>query len=147
MIDPGKTVAATYSTFEMAILLVDLPDNGTHERAKIGDIIAIRLHNLHHCGNAEKGMFLWIPVDGLEDDEMSVFADSVEGFEKRRYCVPLDRLKELVPTLEMAKVLDPSIKYQPFTLPDEEDFNRYLAPTAPLPIQGSVFDKAIGTYL
>jgi hypothetical protein len=124
-----------------------------HERATVGDIIDVR-RPLGRIGTKECDQFLWIKLTCFGDiDELWQLSQphteqDPEGptFEKRRFCIPLDRLKQVYPSLDIARVRDTADKYQPFLGYDEEGafliFNH-----SPLQIEGLVFDKTTGKFL
>jgi len=90
--------------------------------------------------------------------------DATVIHEKRRYCIPLDRLKVVAPWLDLARVRDVSQRYQPF-IPidpewpfhrfgtearDQHGFQRFPANVVarpPLNVHGLVFDKATMRYI
>jgi hypothetical protein len=144
-----------YPTMEIALAMVNAPDNadGT-ERMKKGDIIAIR-KPADFIGTQEGKIFLWLHIDGPEENEFAAFAQQVyeptdpetgERFDKRRYEVPLGRLQVLYPAFNQSRATDPNDFYQPFLLIDSEDFEIVAADPA-YAVSGLVFDKAIGDYL
>ena len=144
-----------YPTMEIALCMVNAPDNpdGT-ERMKKGDIIAIR-KPADFIGSQEGKIFLWLHIDGPEENEFAAFAQQVyeptdpetgERFDKRRYEVPLGRLQVLYPAFNQSRATDPNDFYQPFLLIDSEDFEIVAADPA-YAVSGLVFDKAIGDYL
>lgn len=124
-----------------------------------GDIIAVR--DPHFVvGNKEMGNWLWLRLEGLEENEMFRLADGImkEGdhgptkdtvYDKRRYCIPLDRLKILRPELDLTKARDTDEKYQPILMSDYTTDQRkyYLTEEKPLMVQGLVFDRVRGDYL
>ncbi len=144
-----------YPTMEIAISMINAPDNASGtERMKIGDIIAIRKPE-SYIGTQEGKIFLWLHIDGPEENEFGVFTQQVfeptdpetgERFDKRRYCIPLGRLQVLYPALNQSRARDPLDFYQPFLLIDSEDFEIVSADPA-YAVSGLVFDKAIGDYL
>jgi hypothetical protein len=138
-----------YPTVEIAICLTDHADHD-NERAKIGDIIAVR-KPLGQIGTKEMSRFLWLQIEGLEENEFvrlreSVYGESSKLYDKRRYCIPLERLKKLFPSLDVNRCKDPDDKYQPFE-PMEEDKGYTLTFEPPLAVSGLVFDKETGEYL
>lgn len=137
-----------YPVKEIAILTQNYNDH-LHERAKEGDIIAIR--KPHNCiGTKEQTNYLWLRIEGLEELELELLnEENYEGnvrFEKRRYCIPLHRLKEVYPAFDITRARDMLDKYQPFMIIDEET-GRYLTPVKPFNIHGLIFDKTKGEYL
>ena len=135
-----------YPIFEIALSLEDSAPHtgGTKERKLAGDIVAIR-RPAQAIGIKEAKTYLWLRVQGLEENNMARLTDSIEGFDKRRYCIPLERLKEIVPTFDITKALDPNVTYQPFLILDEEDY-RFLGSEQPFEIEDILFDKQTGKY-
>lgn len=144
-----------YPTMEIALCMINAPDNadGT-ERMKKGDIIAIRKPG-SFIGSKEGKIFLWLHIDGPEENEFALFAQQVyeptdpetgTRFDKRRYEIPLGRLQVLYPAFNQSRATDPNDFYQPFLLIDSEDFEIVTA-DSPYVVSGLVFDKAIGDYL
>lgn len=155
---PSQT---TFPTMEVAIIVVNLPDDPGGERLKAGDIVDLR-NPLSAIGSAETTRFLWLLLDGLEADEWLGLAgnltdplrgdavefvdpDNVTVWDKRRYRVPLNRLVQVAPYIDIDRVEDPGDPYQPFRLLDEE--KHVLKARKPLLAQGLIFDKALGVYL
>ncbi len=145
----------TYPVMEIALSMENAPDNvsGT-ERKKIGDIVAIRKPGTH-CGSQETKRYLWLRIEGLEENVFAVFTQQVFeptdpetglAFDKRRYCIPLGRLQTLYPALNQVRARDPLDFYQPFVTVDSEDFS-FVAADPPYQVAGLVFDKATGDYL
>lgn len=144
-----------YPVMEVAISLEDAPDNASGtERKKVGDIVAIRKPG-SYCGSQETKLYMWIRIEGPEENEFAYFGrqvyeptDPLTGviFDKRRYCIPLDRLQIVYPALNQARALDPLDFYQPFITVDSEDFS-FVAADPPYQVSGLVFDKVIGDYL
>ena len=154
-----------YSVLEVAIYIRDLPNTVGGERVKEGDIIAIR-EPLGYIGKSEAAQFLWLLIEGLDISDMFHFKDSfTEGdgqdaprYEKRQYCIPLKRLKEVAPFVDLNRVRDGGDKYQPF-LPVDLDVPYYrfgteshsihglmhlpagLIARPPLDVHGLVFNK------
>jgi hypothetical protein len=138
-----------------------------------GDIVAIRPVT-GYVGMRELHSVVWLLIEGRDNQEMSELAakwyaeydkdgNPASGavlLAQRRYCIPLERLKDVVPTFDMNKSSDPNVLYQPFLPVDPDNAIRIGAgrysrsekllletvPTA-LPVQGLVFDKSTGSYL
>lgn len=129
------------------------PLNSGHERKLEGDIVAVR-NVSNGIGSGETKKFIWLRVEGLEKLEMDVLIEPLteEPFEtiydKRRYCIPLERLQKFVPTFDINRAKDATDIYQPFLNIDEDNF-LYLEGTESktLRIEGLVFDKVTGGYL
>lgn len=145
-----------YSIMEVAILGANhAPMASGHERAVEGDIITIR-HPLNGIGLSEMARFLWMRVEGEDIGNMIRFKhelreplkengsyeDGEPTFDKRRFCIPLRRLKNVFPPLDIDRVRDLNDTYQPF-LNVDEDTGLYLARHSPFPIIGLVYDKAL----
>jgi len=144
-----------YPTMEIAISMINAPDNPSgDERMKLGDIIAIR-KPVDFIGIKESKLFLWLHIEGLEENAFAVFTQQVFEptdpetglrYDKRRYCIPIGRLQVLYPALNQVRARDPDDFYQPFLTIDSEDFE-IISADSPYEVSGLVFDKAIGDYL
>ena len=143
-----------YPAREIAISLEEATDNPDTERKKVGDIIATRPPS-SFIGSKEAKDHLWLRIDGFEENEFAVFRQAVfepddpesgSRFDKRRYCIPLERLQIVYPAFNQARALDLDDFYQPFLLIDSEDYEIISADPA-FDISGLVFDKVIGDYL
>jgi len=143
-----------FPVMEIAISLTgkaNLPSG--HERKQLGDIIAIRKpHSV--IGSKEVTEFLWLRIEGIEEDLMMLLQDIVEStgqpsvvYDKRRYCIPLRKLKKFFPSFDIGRAMDKTDIYQPFIVVDEDEPHIYLADLRPLRIEGLVFDKLKGIYL
>lgn len=142
---------AVYPVCELALSLESCtPLAGGHERKLAGDIIACRVPG-SGIGTAEAHSYLWLRVEGLEENVCARLTDRVEeggaAFDKRRYCIPLERLQAVVPTFDIARALDPLDLYQPFLVVDEDGPYTFLTMTPPLAAEGLIFDKVTGAYL
>jgi len=143
-----------YPPVEVAISTVNSTDLAAHERKKEGDIMAVRLvGEWIGVGTKEISQRLWLRVEGLEHYESMHLIDlnhdpdpDGEIFEKRRYCIPLDRLKEVYPALDIARVRDTADAYQPFLTLDGDNYT-FLTEENPLEVSGLVLDKYTGEYL
>lgn len=119
-----------------------------NERVVSGDIVAIRRPS-RGVGFRELSEFLWLRLTGPEVDQLSRLSVSLEEagvvFDKRRFCIPLDRLPAGV---DLARIADPADAYQPF-LPVDEETGLWLegAARAPLKVAGLVCDKTTGLFL
>lgn len=97
--------------FEIAIQAYDYPEP---HRAKAGDIIVVR-QAVGAIGKKEQGSYLWITIDvsdvrivaGLNEPD-------VDAGEKRRFSIPLQRLKSIMSSLDLERVANPKDNYQPF---------------------------------
>lgn len=143
----GQTNPA-YPIFEIAI---SCEHGGTHsgglkERKTVGDIIAIRKPGIG-IGLKEMSGYLWLRIEGLEENDMARLIDPIEGFDKRRYCIPFDRLKAIIPSLDINRAKDLNDKYQPFLSVDHDPPYRFIGTTRPLNIHGLIFDKQTGRFI
>ncbi|PIQ23120.1 hypothetical protein COW64_25825 [bacterium (Candidatus Blackallbacteria) CG18_big_fil_WC_8_21_14_2_50_49_26] len=139
-----------YGVWEVALSARDEPNNGVHERVQAGDIIAIR-RQLGYVGRKERSSVVWILLTGLDDSDMYPLIHPVEEgndvfFDKRRYCIPLTRLKQAFPSLDMARITDRQDAYQPFCLLDE-DTGYMLTMHPPFHVQGLVYDKSMARWI
>ena len=111
-------------------------------------------------GTKEATGYIWLRVEGLEENDGPIFLspnyDSdvdqrdlnspTIRFDKRRYCIPLDRLKKIYHAFDIERAKDINDIYQPFMNLDEDNF-KYLTPRKPLNVRGLIFDKLKGEYL
>lgn len=147
----GQTRRA-YPVYEVALSCEDCAPHsgGLSERKLAGDIIALRRPHTS-IGRKERATYLWLYLDGLEENDMAVLCDELmEGttrYEKRRYCIPFDRLAAVVPGFSIARALDVNDDYQPFLPIDLDEPHVRLTRTPPLDVHGLVFDRATGVYL
>lgn len=124
--------------------------NGTKERKCVGDIIAVRKPGLG-IGSAEMSRYLWMWLEGLDDDAMSaldsmmIIADVI--YDKRRYVIPFERIAAIVPSFNVSRALDLLDKYQPFRGVDEEPPFRFVRDSRPFNVHGLVFDKLIRRFI
>ena len=144
-----------YPTMEIAISLVDYaPLASGHERVLVGDIIAVRKPD-YGIGTKELENFLWLRVEGLEEDEFSKLTDNISDstsniiYDKRRYCIPLEKLYELEPTFDIDLATTAGSIYQPFLFVDYESDYSFIMENTQLPFQvfGLIYDKVIGDYI
>ena len=105
-------------TYQIAILVQDYPDNQESERAKEGDIVGIRRDDAPAVGLKENSNLLWMRIDGEDSSFIGRLADlnkeGVNRFDKRQYCIPLKRIKEIYPWVDLNRIRDPNDIYQPF---------------------------------
>ena len=136
--------------------------NGTKERSLCGDITVIKTpwgQDHGTIGSSEATQWLWFQLEGLDKNEMGYLSgvnrvpfdpadDGVHiNYDKRRYCIPLERLKKLYPALDIAKAKDATVAYQPFVMTQGDPPYYFLKKPKVFDVQGLVFDKAIGRYL
>lgn len=153
-----------YPAAEVAIIAADRPDHD-NERVKSGDIVNIRKPH-YVIGTKEANEYLWLRITGLEENEyvqlissgFDLDADHEFGhqilgetkrYEKRRFMIPLERLKKYYPPFDISRALDPNDKYQPFLTIDfsESGYYYFLDSVKPLDVHGLVFDKLKGVFL
>ena len=142
----------SYPEKEIAILTVNHEKN----RAKRGDIVVMR--NPHNViGVKERADYLWLRIEGWEEDaywsihepNFDAHYSNDEGtiaYDKRRYCIPFHRLKEVYSLFDIARAENISDEYQPFMIIDEDN-GAYLTPQKPYSIHGLVYDKVFREYL
>lgn len=138
-----------YPVVEVAVLLESkAPLASGHERAVEGDIIAVRPVNAG-VGMLEMHRHLWLRLSGWEEGEIAELTRSAEEggqrHEKRRYRIPLARLKVILPGFDEAKARSKAEVYQPFLTVDE-DSGLFASTTPPLDMNGLVLDTATGRY-
>jgi len=154
-----------YGPREAAVLVKGyLPHSFESERATEGDIVAMR--NLHHgIGFAEMANYLWLRLEGLDRTDMDFLStvgveppDAMDRLEeidhstilftdKKRFSIPLARLKLVAPWIDLDRVRDPDDIYQPFIQVDEETGSYIRGTREPLSVHGLVFDKTLGSFL
>jgi len=144
-----------YPVMEIAISLVSYAPlaSGT-ERILTGDIAAVR-HPDVGVGRKEVEEYMWLRIEGLEENEFydltELIEDSTSGiiYDKRRYCIPLEKIEEIDPDFDIDLALDNDRIYQPFLLVDYDEDYTFVLEDGHLPLQvsGLVYDKAIGDYL
>ena len=137
-----------YPVFEIALSCEHggTHTGGTKERKCIGDIIALR-RPATAVGSAEMSSYLWLRIEGLEENDMARLTDPIDGFDKRRYCIPFGRLAAIAPDFNVARAKDLNDKYQPFLNVDEETPFRFLTARRALNVHGLIFDKQTGGYI
>ena len=126
------------------LTLVELVD-----RKKVGDIIAVREPGVG-IGRKETHEYLWLTVRGKWSDIHALtkpWAENGVKYEKRRFCIPLDRLKEVYPDFDKNRALDLSDFYQPFNPTDKETGLFLFKNNKVFDIKGLVYDKEKGKYL
>ena len=115
-------MAQTYrdrNIYEAALLVHDYHDTAAGERACAGDIIGVRKPFGHgEVGRAERSAYLWVRLEAqAQIGDMNLTQLNVENgtvYEKRRYCIPFQRLKQVSPWLDVVRVKDKADPYQPF---------------------------------
>ena len=141
----GQTIKR-YPVWEIAVVTQSYaPLTSGHERVVEGDIVAARFAgSMDGIGVNERTRHLWLRVEGWEEHECWL-TEGVEGYEKRRYQVPLARLKTVCPDLDLAAARDTTAVHQPWLVTDE-DTGLFLTIAATLNVQGLVFDTVTGEY-
>lgn len=139
-----------YPVVEVALsCTAHAPLDSGHERKLTGDIIAVRPPNMG-IGLMEGHRYLWLRLDSWEEEQTGQLTMSVQegdvAYEKRRYQIPLERLKAIVPAFDVDRALDPTDPYQPFLSVDLET-GLFLSAAPPLDIHGLVLDVVTGEYL
>lgn len=149
-----------FPIIEVGILTINYPDHDS-ERAKEGDIITAKIpkHNVMGTGVWKNRIRLFVegfeeneyPKLVLEDfdtdiDDDEAYEQKLPRYSKRRYCIPLRRLKKVFPAFDINKAKDPLDVYQPFTILDEDN-GKYLTPRKPFNVHGLIFDKVKGDYV
>ena len=129
---------------EVALFVVSKSPNGSNERCQEGDIVAMRRAGVG-IGKKERSLFLWVRVIGLDLNDMGALSDGIDGYDKRRYNIPLERLAQVCP-MDLRRVRDAADEYQP-CLGFDDETGEYLYNQAPLEVRGLVFDKEVGRYL
>lgn len=154
-------VAPDYAAFEALLSLNDYAPQNGNERILVGDIASINpVANQTGMGMLMMRRYMAIILEGIPTeliDRLSDHPQMVDGawdmearpdlYDKRRYCIPLERLKEVVPSFDIEKALDKSLVYQPFRPVDEETGLYLETDTPPLDVHGLLFDKVTGEYL
>ena len=108
-------------------------------------------------GRKERTEYLWLRVQGSDAGQLDALAWPIEinvnaegvgtVVEKRRYCVPLDRLKKLY-RIDLARTRDLNDDYQPFYPVNYITGECILEDAhAPLKIAGLVYDKLEKRFL
>lgn len=147
-----------YPVFEIA---VSCEHGGTHsgglkERKCVGDIIAIR-KPAGAVGRLEQSGYLWLRIEGLEENDMARLTEPMTDtgnvdtatviYDKRRYCIPFERLQAIVPSFNVSRALNAADKYQPFIGVDEEPPYRFVREQRPLNVHGLIFDKQTRKFI
>lgn len=140
----GQTIKR-YPVVEVAIRCYSsAPLASGHERALEGDVICVR-PPLNGIGMQEMRDFLWLRISGWEDNDLAALQTVVDGYEKRRYQIPLKRLKAACPAFDEARARDRTQVYQPF-LGVDEDTGLFTFTGRPLEATGLVFDVTTLRY-
>ena len=125
--------------YEIAIKAYDDPGP---TQSKAGDIICVR-KALGTVGSGEMHRWIWITVDVADPAIIPGLDEPEEGdTKKRRFKIPLARLKALNASMNMARVNDPLTIEQPFM--NVTDTRRMIS-KGDVPITGLIFDKQVGS--
>lgn len=143
-----------YPVMEIAISLVNYtPLESGHERLLVGDIVAVRKPDVG-VGRKEVEEYLWLRVEGLEEGELQILVESIttsagEQFDKRRYGIPLEKIKEIDPDFDVDLALEDDRIYQPFLVVDYDEGYYFILEDGQQPFQtsGLIFDKETQEYI
>ncbi len=152
-----------YPVYELTLALFSKRDR-QGEHIQEGDIVdAYPAGDVIGMGRKEIKLFMRIRVEGWDSsqygrlnthlteppDDFDEIDPEPPKYDKRRYCVPLDRLNKVLPSLDLAKARDPNVIHQPGMPVDTDDPHDYLegAEMRPLPIEGLVWDKVLGEFI
>jgi len=154
MTTPSYVIPRAYPTREIAIAVFQKAPEHIQE----GDLVTVRPPTAG-IGMKEAKLWLWILVDGVGSimldaavyepyDPTGIYKprSNYIRYDKRRYCAPLARIKQLYPALDLDRARDPGDAYQPFYTLDE-DSNLWLTDHTPYAAEGLVFDKVKGVYI
>ena len=105
-------------------------------------------------GLKEAKRYLWLRIEGLDTRaEYDVLAESIyepdeEGtrYDKRQYCIPLAKIKELDSSFDLDKARDTDDLYQPYLVVDGDTYE-FVTSELPFQVSGLVFNKETGLYL
>lgn len=133
---------------EVAICTDNLLDHSGGERAKEGDIVAVRIPGTK-IGTKEGKLFLWLRLDNVTfEDYLLVQRIEEDGtlYDKRRYCIPFSRLEQLDSNFSLSRARDQNDMYQPYLTVDEETYE-FVSVGNIFQVQGLVYDKVTQSYL
>jgi len=133
---------------EVAICTDNLADHTGGERAKEGDIIAVRPLGTG-IGSKEGKLFLWLRLDDLTYEQyllVQTVEEEETRYDKRRYCIPLHRLEQLDSNFSPSRTRDQDDMYQPYLTVDEETYE-FVSVGSTFQVQGLVYDKVTQSYL
>lgn len=158
------TKAPKYPITQINIFLENRPNHQEgRDTAKEGDIITVKQfeERARYAGIKVRSRRLFLMVEGLERAAMLRLKEryidpypvdksdpmwDTENYGKRRYCIPLERIKELFPTFDIDRAKDLNDEYQPFLTLDTET-GYWLSNEAAVMVNGLIFDKITGEYL
>lgn len=133
---------------EVAICTDNLLDHSGGERAKEGDIVAVRIPGTK-IGTKEGKLFLWLRLDNVTFEDYLLVQRIEEGgalYDKRRYCIPFSRLEQLDSNFSLSRARDQNDMYQPYLTVDEETYE-FVSVGNIFQVQGLVYDKVTQSYL
>jgi len=133
----------SYPVREIMLCTVSGAVVDTDKRKFVGDIVAVRQPDIG-AGLRELKRYLWLRVEGLEESDWGLL-EAETDFEKRRFCIHLERLKQFNSNFDPQKAADPDIIYQPF-LPVDDD-GLFVFDSNPINVLGLIYDKEFGIYL
>lgn len=132
-----------YPVMEIALCTVSGDVVDTDKRKFVGDIIVTRRPTIG-AGLRELKRYLWLRAEGLEESEWGLL-EAESDTDKRRFCIPLERLTQFNNQFDPQKAMDRSIIYQPFMPVDDEGL--WLFDQNPINMLGLIYDKEFGVYL
>ena len=137
-----------YPVFEAALSCEDCAPhtNGIHERKLAGDIIGIRRPALG-IGSAERSRYIWLRLEGLEENEMWLLTELIPEFDKRRFAIPFTRLRQAYPDFDISRAMNRDEIYQPFLNVDHNPPYYFLNEVPAFDVHGLVWDKVRGQFL
>jgi len=158
---PYSPVKPNFEPVELTLSL----RSKTRDRSQEGDIVNIRPLIINRTGVDLTKRYLLVPVEGFDHWE---FRDTpicegmanidrhwaIEGkdrftikhYDKRRFCIPLHRLKLVYPALDLDRCRDMDDSYQPFRH-FCQDRGYFIETIKPFYYHGLIFDKWTGRYL
>ena len=127
------------------------PQSDFEYYAEEGDIVATRPWNPpRFVGRKERHQFLWMLIWGLPYEQISDLHDAYYEndipYDKRQYCIPLERLAEVDPAFDIARARDVNDFYQPYFTLDEVS-GEVIATREAFLTTGLVYDKATLRFL
>lgn len=145
-----------YDPIEIGIAGRKFTDSIESERICEGDVVEIR-KPLSAIGFKEANLFIWILIENLEWFESNKYKDQsydvsnpdlefAQRFDKRRYMIPLQHLKTIVPEFDIDRARNPNDIYQPFRILDLNNF-RWIIDNDPIAVEGLIFDKILGKFV
>ena len=141
-----SVLSAKYPVMELCLSTVSGAVVDTDKRKFVGDIIAIRKPT-NGAGLRELKRYLWLRSEQIEENDWAVLVQSTQ-YEKRRFCIPLERLKNFVTDFDVEKAMNREIIYQPF-MPVDKQTGLWLYKDSCNTIDalGLIYDKKYGIYI